>query len=352
MDNERLFEDYYFMKETAEFACKYSMQRTLLICNAGFENRSFTGLRNLSKMLDKECMCILLTIRNRFNPELSKTNALLESSRATMMAICAERGVQVHDLTCDLFDENKLVVGHEPIIDGISKVLNESAFEHIVFDVSSVPRVLIFPILKFLWRETRERDLFVIVTENEVERSPPNTGLEYTEPAIIPGFKGKDVGSDVIKIWIPVLGRDPKRIDRIEGKLHFDDIFPVVGFPSSTPVDTDLIVKLHKEFFNTHAVTLRDIIYTPFDNPFDVFLRMARLVRSLRVKDFENRMKITTSPFGTTAQSVGVCISAIILDLEVLSTQPVGYRPVASDEGKSYIHCLKGRVYSGKRRGT
>lgn len=326
---------------------------TFFICSAGFETRSTALIGKIATTLGSNTTCILITLRNSADPKDSDNVPYQEQNIRVLKRIATERGIQMHDVTCDLLDKDHKPSGHMKLLQDLQRIIpsgNEDKIKFIV-DVSCLPRLLMFPLLNYLYDTYKGSDLLIGVTENQSERVEKNKDYEYTEPDWIPQFEGRySTDPDSINVWIPVLGLDKDRVERILNKYHFDTIFPFIGFPSSTPRDTDLVAKVHRQLFcdPKYAIGAKDVLYAPLLDPFLLYHRVDRLVGYLlSVPEVDNRTTISLSPFGTKTQSLGVFLCAKFLNAGIVYTQPIGYKPIVGDVGDSYIYYLRGVMYSG-----
>lgn len=262
-----------------------------------------------------------------------------------------------------IFDLNKNLIGYDIIIQHLEK--KGRKYKNIFFDISSFPRSVFFPLIKYLYKEEITNNLFIIWTEKKGLRNEINV-VNYTQLNKIPLFPRPPDNKDLPFFYLPVLGYDERPIlkifeDNIFDIYEYKQFFPIITFPSEWPEEPDQIILKHIDFF-TESITdqlkdifdISNIIHVPSNNPFELFLK---------VKNFkENKNKIfkdfiiTLSPFGTKAQSIGVCLTSVLLnDLPIVYYNPELYKLSEKEKnknidysevvGKTYIALIKGDIY-------
>lgn len=263
----------------------------------------------------------------------------------------------------NILDLNKNLIGYDIIIQHLEKKVRK--YKNIFFDISSFPRSVFFPLIKYLYKEEITNNLFIIWTEKKGLRNEINV-VNYTQLNKIPLFPRPPDNKNLPFFYLPVLGYDERPIlkifeDNIFDIYEYKQFFPIITFPSEWPEEPDQIILKHIDFF-TESITdqlkdifdISNIIHVPSNNPFELFLK---------VKNFkENKNKIykdfiiTLSPFGTKAQSLGVCLTSVLLnDLPIVYYNPELYKLSEKEKnknidysevvGKTYIALIKGDIY-------
>jgi len=346
--------NFHLMWKAEEYVLRFHPQyagyRTILVCAAGFEKRSTALIRRIEHLLTTDTLCLVIVIRNPLDSDDANNNAFQEQNFSKISETANRRGAAVKRIQCQLFDEKRVVVGQEQLAASFTKILADEDLSksRFILDISCLPRVLMFSMINYFYDFYPDNELLVGITENESEKSEWNRDYPYTEASWVSPFLGtfSDSPND-INIWIPILGRDRKRVNVVLSKYRFGTIFPLIGFPSSTPQDTDLVAKEHKELFMDYGISSKDVLYSPTSDPFLLFLRVKRLVDYLTsLPGLSARTFISISPFGTKAQSLGAFLCGRFLRMGILYTQPIGYKPVIGDEGDSFIYYLRGQMYS------
>ena len=262
-----------------------------------------------------------------------------------------------------IFDDTKNLIGYDIIIQHLEK--NGKNYKNIFFDISSFPRSVFFPLIKYLYKEELAENLYIIWTEKKGLRNEINV-VNYTQINKIPLFPRPPDFKDLPFFYLPVLGYDERPIlkifeDNIFDIYEYKQYYPIITFPSEWPEEPDQIILKHINFF-TESITdhlkdifdISNIIYVPSNNPFELFLKIKNF------KDNKNKIyedfTITLSPFGTKAQSLGVCLSSILLnDLPIVYFNPEFYKLSEKEKdknsdysdvvGKTFIALIKGDIY-------
>lgn len=222
----------------------------------------------------------------------------------------------------------------------IARALTEpSLLEEIgllTIDVSAIPTDLYFPLIKAAIQvaDDPERqwpnDVMVVACEN------PGIDAMITEEGIdaairVRGFCpqfGTDSENPGPRIWAPVLGENSEPALRaIHEWLKPDDVCPVLPFPAHDPRRGDaLVLNYQTVLFDAFKVSPTNFIFADERNPFDLYRTLGRLR-----EDYVNSLRplgattLVVSTHSSKLLSVGALLSAVELDLPVLSAPPTDY---------------------------
>ena len=166
----------------------------------------------------------------------------------------------------------------------------------------------------------------------------------FRKPAFVPLFSSPRPARN-FSVWFPILGRDKTPIDMILKSISFGDTYPVVGFPSTRPIETDQIVRLHR---NILADNTENIVFASMNDPFQLSMRLNGAIDEIR-NVFGEEARIVISPHGSKPQSVGVFLTAMLRGVPLVYCPPFSYRPKQGKIGPSHLYWVKGTPY-GKRR--
>jgi len=161
-------------------------------------------------------------------------------------------------------------------------------YSDIILDISSLPRLIYYPILTSLIDEhSRLRsqghilNVHVIVADDvNYDANIEQMGLDETAESAL-GFSASlsQAANDRIpKIWLPVLGEGRTvHLERIQQFIIPDEVAPLVPWPSRNPRRADeLLVEYHSLLFETFESEPSSIIYAPESNPFAVYRALKR----------------------------------------------------------------------------
>ncbi len=142
-------------------------------------------------------------------------------------------------------------------------------------------------------------------------------------------------------MWFPILGWNKYPIEEIRKSYSFNEIYPIVGFPSTRPIETDRIVRLNKAVISDHA---EKIIFASMNDPFQLSIKMNNAIEEIR-SALRQDVRIVISPHGSKPQSVGVFITAMTQRAAIVYCQPRSYHPREGGIGSSNLYWLKGSPY-------
>jgi hypothetical protein len=214
----------------------------------------------------------------------------------------------------------------------------------LTIDVSAIPADLYFPLIKVAIEVADDsqrqwpKDVMVVACEN------PGIDAMITEEGVesairVRGFSAQfGTDSEILgpRIWAPVLGENAEPALRaIHEWLKPDDICPVLPFPAHDPRRGDaLVIDYQTVLFDAFKVRPTNFIFADERNPFDLYQTLGRLR-----EDYVNSLKLlgattlVVSTHSSKLLSVGALLSAVELDLPVLSAPPTDYAFAPIDLG-------------------
>lgn len=251
--------------------------KTLLIMGEGFDPRMNNVLKAFAEArLEFECLSIIHGDR-RNSPN---TNMVVKNIAVRTQLIAD------HSIT---FKEYQLNVGAGKDLNRGVKFMNKeiadliAGYNNILVDISAMPRVLYFNLVKNISKYPGKRNLFIVVSENaEIDKSITYCNfVEDLEPMI--GFNpgiGLEAEPDRLRLLISLLGENGTvKWNKISEHFSPDEDFPVVPYPALDPFRTDSIIKEYKELFQ-HEDAKENIIYAHERNPFELYKMLSRFIKS------------------------------------------------------------------------
>ena len=243
--------------------------KTLLIMGEGFDPRMNNVLKAFSEArLEFDCLSIVHgDRRNSPNTDMVAKNIELRTQ------LIADHSIP--------FKEYKLKVGDGKDLNRGVKFMNKeiadliTGYDNILVDISALPRVLYFNLVKNISKCTGKRNLFIVVSENaEIDKSITYRNfVEDLEPMI--GFN-PGIGLEAE----PLLGENGTvKWNKISEHFSPDEDFPVVPYPALDPFRTDSIIKEYKELFQREDAK-ENIIYAHERNPFELYKMLSRFIKS------------------------------------------------------------------------
>lgn len=251
--------------------------KTLLLIGEGFDPRMNNVLRTFTAAnLSFDCINLVHGDRSK-----SPNKRMVEKNVASRQALIEEHKIP--------FSEYQLKIGSRLDLNRGVKFLNNEigplieGYDNIIVDISALPRVLYFNIVKTICELPGKRNLFIVVSENaEIDKSIKYRNLvEDMEPMVKfnPGI-GLEAEQDRIRILITLLGENGlEKWLKIMGHFDPNEIYPVIPYPSLNPFRTDSIIKEYQELFKQEDAK-DNIIYAHERNPFELYKLLSRFIQS------------------------------------------------------------------------
>jgi hypothetical protein len=207
-----------------------------------------------------------------------------------------------------------------------------------IIDVTTMPRVCIFPAVEWALRNSAIDDLALIYTEPG-SYSSLMLHSEPTGPFIVPPFDYlPPVTAGRLNVaWIPILGFGPtfaKSIyESIAGGYELgQSIYPIVGFPAFDPTFFERCLAECAPVFEGSGILNDQFIYASAADPFETRDAILRLMRSAP----EGHAWIG-SPMGPKPMTIGMVLAAIDRQLTIIIDQARTYNPKYST-GTGAVH--------------
>ena len=220
--------------------------------------------------------------------------------------------------------------------EAIDTLLERSSNEriHIVVDISTLPRMCLFPIIARLMNESRVDTLVAVYSE-------PNSygkGLlraEPTQPTVVQPFDFAPTLGKPEVAWIPILGFNAAFADAVHTALTEsyslrNRLFPLIGFPAFEPT---LFERVYREVaegrFETDAARIKDRFrFAKAASPFDTRERILELVSSIP------EVHWIGTPMGPKPMALGMALAAMEAEITVLISPSRSYHPEYSEGTK------------------
>jgi hypothetical protein len=359
------YKKYYFYSECRKFFEKYTLESPLIVCACGFEQRTYRLFELLQTHNPRGNVKVLIAdLRYEASPGdpyAPKARRIISSNMKVIKSMIEARGWKYKICPCKFFDAAGRYTAHEGLHnylsengtwsdDDVVEDVSSSRGQDVILDISSMPRAMMFPLFKELYNGDASTNFFVTFTEIEPLGSKESQVASYWQPQWVPGFEPQQqANGNEIRVWLPILGFDYRRVteilERFSRDRAFHEIYPVVGFPSVRPLETDNIVKIHKTLFDLYHVPFENIIYVPIQDPFQLALTLSDFVRDI-AGSVGKSVRFVISPLGSKPQSIGACLTALNNpNVSLLAVWPRSYNPLSAQNGESYIYWIKGGIY-------
>lgn len=251
--------------------------KTLLIMGEGFDPRMNNVLKAFAEAyLSFNCLNIIHGDRRK-----SPNKVMVEKNVEARKKLIGDYHIP--------FVEYELKVGQRYDLNRGVKLMNLEigelieGYDNIIVDISALPKVLYFNLVKGINKIEDNRNLFIVVSENaEIDKSIKYRNLEDDmEPMVNfnPGI-GLEAEPDRLRILISLLGENGlEKWDKIMKNFIPEDVYPVVPYPSLNPFRTDSIIKEYLDLFMQEDAK-DNIIYAHERNPFELYKMLTRFIKS------------------------------------------------------------------------
>lgn len=349
-----------------EFLAEYfgePARRVLLIAGAGFDPRSAVSSRELAAVLGDRLSALF--VREERGEPSRRILAMAERQVQDLRKVVPNSKFEKLDI---LADDSAVVGGRNAV-----EMLRNHSFADvtdIVVDMSALSIGTSFPIVRYCLGLVEAggdapKNLHVVVVSmpREDERRRRVSSDVVT---IVHSFKGtlglhSEVGS--AKLWIPQLTAPKKdALDRIFASYEFEDVCPILPFPSRHPRAADELAEHFREQLeNTWEVDARNVLYAGEDDPLDAYRSILDIEEQRRpVFAHTIRSVVVLSPIGSKAVALGALMAAIERDLPVVYVEALKYdapakereKPSMGAEGELLHVWLHGEAYPPSQAGA
>lgn len=251
--------------------------KTLLIMGEGFDPRMNNVLKAFAEVhFDFDCLSIVHGDRKKSpNKKMVEKNVEVRNKLIEANAIP--------------FSEYKLRVGNRYDLNRGVKLLNRDVgtlidgYDNFIIDISAMPRVLYFNLVKAINNIIDDQNLFVAVSENaEIDKSIKYRNfVDDLEPMVNfnPGI-GLEAEPDRLRLLISLLGENgTEKWRKIWDQFSPDEDYPIIPYPALDPFRTDSIIKEYQELFKQEDAK-ENIIYAHERNPFELYKMLSRFIES------------------------------------------------------------------------
>jgi len=324
-----------------EFVGKCDFKKLHFITGCGFELRARVIAEWLAESTDLRVQCTIVDLLNKNDPLYERARTLQQENMQHIRNVVSIAKWPRQIVTSNLYSGRS--VAHRPLQRALMSILRRFEGDFLV-DISSLPRSIALPALKILWGSSHVRNLLVTYTQEPRTGALERQARNFAEPDYLPLFHQPRAGAG-FSVWFPILGWDPRPIRKIDEQFVFNDTYPVVGFPSPGPIDTDEIVRKNKAMLKGRT---EKIIFASMNDPFQLSMRLNSAIDEIQGV-FGKDANIIISPHGSKAQSVGILITAMSRAVSIMYCQPLSYFPRRGGIGSSHLYWLKGTPYDNKK---
>lgn len=251
--------------------------KTLLMMGEGFDPRMNNVLKSFAEAgLSFDCLNIV-----HGNRKKSPNKGMVENNIQERKRMIDGHAIPFKDYELKLGRKNELTRGVKLMNLEIGELID--GYDNIIVDISALPRVLYFNIVKSIYKMEDNRNLFVVVSENaEIDKSIKYRNfVDDMEPMVSfnPGI-GLEAEQDRLRVLISLLGENGwEKWDKIMKNFTPEEVYPVIPYPSLDPFRSDSIIKEYQELFKQEDAK-DNIIYAHERNPFELYKLLSRFIQS------------------------------------------------------------------------
>lgn len=198
-------------------------------------------------------------------------------------------GKNIKTIELNMRGSNEDETNPSPIVmkEIISKIKQDilSDYDEILVDISAMPQILYFNLIRYLLKKTNgSQHLSIITCENSSFDDNIKISGENETANYLSGFDmfsaNMEADSLDLKVWIPMLGKNAS--SSLEKIFHFitpDEICPVLPFPSKNARRSDDILLEYRELLtNQFVVDRKNLIYASEFDPIQTYIRLCSTV--------------------------------------------------------------------------
>lgn len=306
----------------------------LVIGGAGFDPRSSEIIKDLHDVLGERLSAKLIK-EERPDPD----HRLVERADSNLEYIKRFCNKVVVDKV-EIFAGDDAVIGGRNVIEVISKI-DFSVYTDILIDLSALSMGISFPIVSFVYKTAKERNIKVnvhlaLLSNPDLDAAIKSEPNEKTSEIF--GFKFQNLYGELEKasLWLPLLSENKQEVlKKIHATLSPHDICPILPFPSEEPKKGDRIAfqtynSLESEWGglldNEWELDPKNFVYADERTPLDIYRSILR-IDDERKPVFETFGGSTTilSPLGSKIPAIGALMAAIERNFPVIYVESLKY---------------------------
>jgi hypothetical protein len=168
-----------------------------------------------------------------------------------------------------------------------------TSFDHVIVDVSAMPRITFLTIvpqlITMLRREKHSAgasyNLLVMATENIQFDENCEEKVTSNEASFLHQFNGGSIitNAELLPgVWFPVLGNSREEelliiYKKIEKNMSDSAVVPILPFPSNNPRRSDdILERFRKQLFDVLDVKYGNLLFASERNPFELYRRLMK----------------------------------------------------------------------------
>lgn len=299
-------------------------RRILFILGKGFDPRATLGLSKILALIEKCPIDVMaLEMVDEASSGITDHHIASEENWKRIISVLGSRGeIQLKQVRFRNTDGRR--IADRSAANTLTNVADLNGYTDVVVDISSLPRVVYFPLISRLLYFHDEiskgsgpgPNLHVIVSEDPcLDTAIQKCGIDETASFLHP-FEGpfnREAKGGRATIWIPVLGEGrTTQFDRIRDLVKPEEVCPVLPSPARNPRrGDDIVMEYQNLLFDQLLIDPRNIIYASEFNSFDVYRQVRGTVMHYHeVLGLIGGCRVALSAMCSKVMSLGVLLVA------------------------------------------
>lgn len=302
-------------------------RKCCLVGGAGFDPRTIACARELSSILHERLRGVFL--REERPGASARAIAIADANLQQLQALVPMADID----SIEILAPDNAVVGGRNAVERIATRTFDDVTD-IVVDISALSIGTSFPIVRYLLElvQSKQGINLHVVLMSLPDADEGRLRISNGSPSLVHSFHGNlrlHSASQSAKLWIPQLSVPKKDALNVIFRGEpggFDDVCPILPFPSRNPRAADVIVEgFLQELDQTWSVDANNLVYASEDDPLDVY-RTILEIEELRRPVFEEIGSIVVlSPVGSKAVALGALMAALERSLPVVYVEALEY---------------------------
>ena len=325
-------------------------RRCCLVAGAGFDARTTASAEILASVLQKRLRAVFL--REQRQVVSAQVAAAAAANLQRLQTLVPDSVVDAFEV----ISADNAVVGGRNAVERVEQRSFDDVTD-VVVDLTALSIGTSFPVVRYLLglaEHGGKFNLHVVVTTAPQE-DEGRSRVSHGSPSIVHGFHGQlrlHSASKSARLWLPQLSIPKRDVLNLIYKSEpdgFDDVCPILPFPSRDPRAADRIMEAFtEEIERTWSVDANNLVYASEDDPLDVYRTILEIER-LRRPVFEKIGSVVVlSPVGSKVVALGALMAALERSLPVVYVEALEYglaSKVTHQQGELIHVWLHGEAY-------
>jgi hypothetical protein len=319
--------DYFLTEKFSQFWTKRLGNPGETVCvlfGLGFDPRCIISLQKLSQIASPGQLSYVMLELQTLSPDVNPGKMV-----HSMVVENADKLAKITNATCVarseivLQDAGKYPVGGRSSLNFVGSVFEQlKTFQHIVVDISGMPRSVFYPLISFLCRRA-DQGLLPNVHVAVVDHAEVDSKIHLSEFGDADYMHTFRLEGSKKMVWLPVIGSHERdRILKIFAQIKSDcvETCPILPFPS-VPLrkPDDILIENSDVLYQELGITPGNILLCDERNPFDIYRKILNIhdYYSAKLAPLMGEITTVVSPLSSKLLSFGMLLAAIERHLPV-----------------------------------